>query len=255
VIANRNLVSNQESAKSASAAAGQAAESDRTLTLRAREGDAAAVLALVDRYAAPLYNLALRTTGDAAGSAEVVTEVLAARLQGLSEKETENKTRSDGSTALTASKPTVAQVQNLPQAEERWIVPLAGDLYRAILDAGFRPERRTAGLRISGRHWNAAGLRLADGEGRGGRRTAQRLRRRLAHAWSHLTMQQRFVLTLSETQSLSPAELARVLGQNETAAQKLRDEAKLALLALLARPERRSWLRRRRKNAEGAEDD
>jgi hypothetical protein len=136
------------------------------------------------------------------------------------------------------------------KSEERWIVPLAADLYRAILEAGFRPERRTAGLRISTRHWNAAGLRLADGEGRGGRRTAQRLRRRLAHAWSHLAMQQRFVLTLSETQNLSPAELARVLGQNETAAQKLRDEAKLALLALLARPERRSWLRRRREEDE-----
>jgi len=67
----------------------------------------------------------------------------------------------------------------------------------------------------------------------------------LAHAWSHLVMEQRFVLTLTETQSLTPAELARVLGQNDTAVQKLRDEAKLDLLALLARPERRSWLRRR----------
>ena len=59
-------------------------------------------------------------------------------------------------------------------------------------------------------------------------------------------MQQRFVLTLTETQNLSPAELARVLGQSESAARNLRDEAKLALLALLARPQRRSWLRRRR---------
>jgi DNA-directed RNA polymerase specialized sigma24 family protein len=256
VIANRNQVSNQESAKSESAAAGQSAESDRTLTLRAQGGDAAAMLALVDRYAAPLYNLALRTTGDAAGSAEVVTEVLAVRLRGLSEKSNDKTTspspypppsRGRGEEETATASPSNAGGF---KSEERWIVPLAADLYRAILEAGFRPERRTAGLRISTRHWNAAGLRLADGEGRGGRRTAQRLRRRLAHAWSHLAMQQRFVLTLSETQNLSPAELARVLGQNETAAQKLRDEAKLALLALLARPERRSWLRRRREEDE-----
>jgi DNA-directed RNA polymerase specialized sigma24 family protein len=241
VIANRNLVSNHESGGIKSLPA----ESDRTLTLRGQGGDSAALLALVDRYAAPLYNLALRTTGDAAGSAETVTEILATRLRGLNEPEPGSKTRSD--------KPTVAHAErgrektaSPAQEEERWIVPLAADLYRALLAAGFRPEQTTVGLRISARHWNVAGLHLADGQGRGGRRTAQRLRRRLAQAWSHLAMQQRFVLTLAETQSLTPAELARVLGLGETAARNVRDEAKLALLALLARPERRSWLRRRR---------
>ncbi len=246
MIANRHLISNLPSDRTAPA---MAAESDRTLTLRAQTGDSAALLALLDRYAAPLYNLALRTTGDAAGSAEVVTDVLANRLRALSECNPsppgEGGPQGPGEGLMPQTSRSTEKRRPVENSE-RFIVPLAADLYRALLDADFRPERRTAGLRISPRHWNASLLRIADGQGRGGRRTAQRLRRRLAHAWSLLAMQQRFVLTLTETQNLSPAELARVLGLSESAARNLRDEAKLALLALLARPQRRSWLRRNR---------
>ncbi len=44
-------------------------------------------------------------------------------------------------------------------------------------------------------------------------------------------MRERFVLALSETARVSPAELGEVLGLGEGAARAVRDEAKLSLVA------------------------
>src|SRR5690349_5914192 len=58
-------------------AASPAAESDRALLERASRGDERALGQLYDRYAAPLYAVALRIAGERADAEEIVLETLA----------------------------------------------------------------------------------------------------------------------------------------------------------------------------------
>jgi DNA-directed RNA polymerase specialized sigma24 family protein len=190
-------------------------ESDRTLMVRAHEGDQPAMAALLDRYLGPLYNLVLRATGERGLAADVVRDCLAARLRGLAGR--------------------------VPPAEERWFVELARDAYRALPEAGLPVRAPGQPLRISPRHWATEHLRLVEEEQKNVQRFGQRLRRRLWRAWSQLTVEQRFVLALAETQPLAPEDLGRVLGQSSSVARNIRDEAKLALMARLANPEKHSW--------------
>ena len=84
------------------------------------------------------------------------------------------------------------------------------------------------------------------------RRAAQKLRQRLWRAWSELSLRQRFVLALSDPHRLSTSELGEVLGEPEPAARRVRDEAKVALVAELSRSRReRRRQRRHRASEEG----
>jgi DNA-directed RNA polymerase specialized sigma24 family protein len=181
---------------------------DRALAVRVHDGDRAAALALIDRYSGPLFNLVHRTTGLPSVAVDVTRESLAAAVAGLAER--------------------------VPPKDVRWIVLLAADAWRRLLAMGLRPERPTHRVRISPRHWEPEALHLSGQARPGPRRAAQKLRQRLWRAWSALPMRERFVLTLSDTHLLSVEELAEVLGERAAAARLHRDEAKLALMALLA---------------------
>ena len=198
-------------------------ESDRTLMIRAHDGDRLAALALLDRYAGPLWNLVYRATGLSALAADVVRATLSSAVRRVSER--------------------------VPPADRRWIVALASDAYRRLLAADVKPDAPTHRFRISPRHWDAERLGIAAGARPSPRRAGQKLRQRLWRSYSRLSMRRRFVLVLSETGQVSPAELAEVLGESEARARLIRDGAKLALMERLADAPRRwpSWLREHRR--------
>ena len=179
-------------------------ESDRTLMVRAHEGDPLAALALVDRYSGPLWNLVHRTMGLAGLAADVVRETLSSAVSGLAER--------------------------VPPGDRRWIVDLASDAYRRLLAADVKPEGLTHRVRISPRYWEAERLGVSAAARPSPRRAGQKLRQRLWRSYSRLSMRQRFVLALTETAQVSPAELAEVLGESEAVARTIRDGAKLALM-------------------------
>lgn len=180
---------------------------DRALAVAVHEGDRSAALALIERHAGPLFNLIYRTTGMTQVADEVTRQVLAAAISSLQ--------------------------QRVPPADQRWMVPLAGDVWRQLLALGLKGERPAERVRISPRHWDVEALRLADESRAGPRRVAQKLRQRLWRAWSALTLRERFALVLCDTAKLSVAELAQVLGESPSAARVRRDQAKLALMAHL----------------------
>jgi len=183
-------------------------ESDRTLMVRAHEGDPLAALALVDRYSGPLWNLVHRTTGLAGLAADVVRETLSSAVRGLAER--------------------------VPRGDRRWIVDLASDAYRRLLAADVKPEGLTHRFRISPRYWEAERLAVSSHARPSPRRAGQKLRQRLWRSYSRLSMRQRFVLALTETAQVAPAELGEVLGEPEAVARTIRDGAKLALMEHLA---------------------
>ena len=187
------------------------------------EGDPASALALIQRYAGPLFVLAHRATGITGVAADAVRETLGPAIGGLS--------------------------QRVPPGDRRWVVDLAGEVYRRLLETGLRPDRPANRVRISPRHWEVGRLGIGPEARPSAGRLAQKLRQRLWRAWSDLTMRQRFVLALSETAQMSLAELADVLGESEASARRVRDESKLALMARLAagRPTWTSWLAQRRR--------
>ncbi len=183
--------------------------SDRSLMVDLHEGNPEAALALIDRYAAALFNLAFRATGLAGLAEDVTSGVLASHLRDLAEC--------------------------VPRADQRWIVALAGDLYRRLLAMDLRPHEMTHRIRIPSRHWEAQRLEITSESRLGVRRAAQKLRQRLWQAYSRLSMRQRFVLALVELHGVSVGELAEVVGEPEAVARRIRDEAKLALMAELPR--------------------
>lgn len=196
---------------------------DRDLVVRAHEGDLVAALALIARYAEPLFNVVHRATGMTAVAEDVVRDTLSSAVGGLAER--------------------------VPPGDQRWIVALAAEAYRQLMATGLRPEQPAQRVRISPRHWDAGRLEIAAEARAGARRTAQKLRQRLWRAWSALCLEHRFVLALSETAATSVAELAEVLGRDEAAARVTRDQAKLALMSRLT-SERlgwKSWLEERRR--------
>lgn len=194
---------------------------DRTLMVRAGEGDLVSALGLVDRYAGPLYNLVYRATGMAEVAADVTRQTLSAAVAALSRR--------------------------VPKAGERWFVDLARGAYRSLRSLGLRADQTTAPVRIASRHWEPERLRVARESD--SRRVVQKLRQRLWRAWSDLSLRERFVLALAETAQFSSAELAAALGESDEAARRIRDEAKLALMANLAkaRPTWHTWLRQRQR--------
>jgi RNA polymerase sigma-70 factor, ECF subfamily len=196
---------------------------DRTLMIRADEGDLVAALGLVDRYAGPLYNLVYRATGMAEVAADVTRQTLSAAVAGLSRR--------------------------VPKAGERWFAELARGAYRQLLSLGLRGDQATAPVRIASRHWEPERLHIARESGSAPRRVAQKLRQRLWRSWSDLSLRERFVLTLADTAQFSSAELAAALGESDASARRIRDEAKRSLMANLAkaRPSWRIWLRQRRR--------
>ena len=202
-----------------------AAASDRSLMVDLHGGNPEAALALIDRYAAALFNLAFRATGLAGLAEDVTCGVLTSHLQLLSER--------------------------VPRAHERWIVALAGDLYRRLLAMDLGPDEMTHRIRIPSRHWEAQRLEISSESRLGVRRAAQKLRQRLWQAYSRLSMRQRFVLALVELHAVSVGELAEVFGEPETLARRIRDEAKLALMAEL--PGRRKDRRRSRNKGQTGE--
>jgi DNA-directed RNA polymerase specialized sigma24 family protein len=193
---------------------------DRELMVRYHDGDARAGLALLERYVGLLLNVALRATGLRSAAEEAARDVLAGSIGGLE-----------------SGLPESCRPAGAPDAggpARRWIVDLARALYRQLAAQGFDPRLPARPLRISPRRWEAERLELSAEAKPSPRRAAQGLRRRLARAFSSLTMQQRFVIALAEWAQLAPAELAQVLGAAEPAARQVRDEAKLALLTRLA---------------------
>ena len=180
---------------------------DRELMVRAHEGDALASLALVDRYAGPLLNLALRATGMRVVAEEAARDALASAIAGLAVR--------------------------VPPADRRWIVDLAGDLYRRLLATGLKADRPARRVRISPRQWETERLALSPTARPSPRRAAQKLRQRLWRAYSMLPMRDRFVLALTEMAQLSSSELAAALGESQTRARAVRDEAKLTLMSRL----------------------
>jgi len=185
------------------------AASDRSLMVDVHEGNPDAALALIDRYVSALFNLAFRTTGLAGLAEDVTCGVLASQLRLLAER--------------------------VPKADRRWIVALAGDLYRRLLAMDLGPDEMTHRIRIPSRHWEAQRLEISSESRLGLRRAAQKLRQRLWQAYSRLSMRQRFVLTLVELHGVSVGELAETIGEPEAVARRIRDEAKLALMAELPR--------------------
>jgi DNA-directed RNA polymerase specialized sigma24 family protein len=210
-----------------------AATSDNDLAVAAHEGSADAALALIDRYTPAVFNLVLRATGMTPLAEETTRDVLADEVRHLAER--------------------------VPPPDRRWIVTLAAQVYRRFLAMEFRPEQRTHRVRISPRLWRPERLESVAAPTHGetpspipattpaaipaptpgpavtAKPVTRKLRRRLAEAWSRLTMRQRFVLTLVELHKLSIAELAEVLGESEPVARRLRDDAKLALMVQLSR--------------------
>ena len=183
---------------------------DRSLMVDVHEGDLSAALVLIDRYAAALFNLAFRTTGLAGLAEDLTSGILSSHLRNLA--------------------------AHVPEADRRWIVALAGDLYQRLLAMDLGPHELTHRIRIPSRHWEAQRLELSPESRLGGaRRAAQKLRQRLWQAYSRLPMRRRFVLALVEPHRLSVAELAETIGEPEAVARSIRDEAKLALMAELSR--------------------
>ena len=195
---------------------------DRVLMVRAGQGDTAAALALVDRYTGPLFNLAHRATGLTSVATDVVGRTLGSSIRELADR--------------------------VPPADRRWIVDLAGRLYRRLLGMGLRADQPTHRVRISPRRWEPARLEVSASAGPGAQRVVQKLRQRLWRAYSELTLRERFVIALVETAQTSLAELADVLGESEASARAIRDQAKLELMSGLvtARPTWKAWLRERR---------
>lgn len=180
---------------------------DRALAVAVYEGDRSAALALIERYATPLFNLIYRSTGMTQVADDVTREVLAGAITRLQ--------------------------QRVPPAEERWMARLAGDAWRQLMALELKSDRPAERVRISPKHWDIEALRLADESPSGPRRVAQKLRQRLWRAWSALTLRERFVLALCDTAKLTVAELAQALGESPGTARVRRDEAKLALMAHL----------------------
>lgn len=195
------------------------AASDRSLMVDLHEGNPEAALALIDRYAAALFNLAFRATGLAGLAEDVACGALTSHLRDLAER--------------------------VPKADQRWIVALAGDLYRRLLAMDLGPDEMTHRVRIPSRHWESQRLGISSESRLGVHRAAQKLRQRLWQAYSRLSMRQRFVLALVELHGVSVGELAEVIGEPEAVARRIRDEAKLALMAEL--PRRRKDRRRDRR--------
>lgn len=196
---------------------------DRTLMVRAGEGDLISALGLVDRYAGPLYNLVYRATGMAEVSADVTRQTLSAAVAALSRR--------------------------VPKAGQRWFAELARGAYRQLLSLGLRGDQAMTSVRIASRHWEPERLHIAREADPHSRRLAQKLRQRLWRSWSDLSLRERFVLTLADTAQFSSAELAGAMDESDDAARRIRDEAKRSLMANLAkaRPSWRTWLRQRRR--------
>lgn len=182
-------------------------ESDRRLMVRIHEGDPLGALAFIDRYADPLWTLALRTTGRSGSALDLARDVLARAVGDLADR--------------------------VPRGQERTLVALAHTLWQQLLQAGLDPNRPSARLRIGPKQWAPEALGIDGSAQPNRRRLAQKLRQRLWRAWSALPAQQRFVLALDELSPMALDELASVLGVSDGEARAIRDQARLGLMNAL----------------------
>ncbi len=183
-------------------------QDDLSLSIAAHEGDQLASLVLLERYFAPVLNLVLAATGLMSVAEETAQAVLAGRLRHLSD----HPPSSD---------------------DERWIVLLSRHAWRLLLELGMAAHKPARRIRISPSHWEADRLQLGDDVRPSPRRVAQRLRHHLWLSFSRLSLQQRFVLALTERHQVSLEELALVLDVDVGEARRRRDRAKLSLLRRL----------------------
>ena len=181
--------------------------SDDQLLAAARQGDTAALEALLVRYQPHLYRFGLRMCGNVEDAGDVAQESLISMARSVRDfrGDSQSPAGSTPSRAGSASR-SGAEASSLLREKSRW-TRQATDVAQHLADPGPNPEQTA---------------------------TNRELATALAHAIDRLEPSQREVLVLRDVEGLSAPEVARILGVSVEAVKSRLHRARVAIREELA---------------------